>query len=496
MGAVVTFAYFRYVDPATGGIGQRPGAFELAFSVAAFALLAILGYMLGRRWTGGIRMRDGEPADAEMRRRAVLVPYVIAGITTMGWVAAGVIWGALLPFLMGAFSWDVFLRTLFGTTVVSGTVASLAVFLSVERRWRRAVPELFPTGGLVRVPGAPRLRVRSRLLVVFLVISVLPVSVLGVVAYTRAVELAGAPPGATMFLARDLLLLVLFVIAVGIGAALVLAVSVSRSVAEPLGDLAAAMGRVEQGQLDTRCPVVSNDEIGEVAEGFNQMIGGLRERERVTEMFGRYVSREIRDEILAGRVSLDGTQADVTILFSDLRDFTPWVEATDPREVVRDLNAYFSEMEGAIRGSGGLVLQYIGDEIEAVFGAPVGDAHHADQAVHAAREMSRRLAAWNAERARAGKPPLRHGIGIHTGTVLAGSIGSRDRLSYALVGDTVNLASRIQGLTKDVGVEILVSGATQERLADPSALIRVSAARVKGRSAEVEVYRLPTSTRP
>jgi class 3 adenylate cyclase len=157
---------------------------------------------------------------------------------------------------------------------------------------------------------------------------------------------------------------------------------------------------------------------------------------------------------------------------------------------VRDLNAYFSEMEGAIRASGGLVLQYIGDEIEAVFGAPVADGRHADQAVRAAREMSRRLAAWNGERTRAGKAPLRHGIGIHTGTVLAGSIGSRDRLSYALVGDAVNLASRIQSLTKELGTEILVSGATQARLADPAALARVTTTRVKGKSDEVAVYRL------
>src|SRR4030095_196488 len=119
-----------------------------------------------------------------------------------------------------------------------------------------------------------------------------------------------------------------------------------------------------------------------------------------------------------------------------------WVEATDPREVVRDLNAYFSEMEGAIRAGGGLGLQYIGDEIEAVFGAPVADAGHADQAVRTAREMSRRLADWNAARARVGKGPLRHGIGIHTGTVLAGSIGSRDRLAYTLVGGGGHLCPR------------------------------------------------------
>src|SRR5260370_42452849 len=101
------------------------------------------------------------------------------------------------------------------------------------------------------------------------------------------------------------------------------------------------MGRVREGDLGASCPVVSNDEIGAVAEGFNRMVGGLREREFLKETFGKYVSREIRDEILAGRVSLEGQAQEVTILFADLRDFTPWVEATTPREAVRDLKAYF-----------------------------------------------------------------------------------------------------------------------------------------------------------
>src|SRR5207245_2639208 len=122
-------------------------------------------------------------------------------------------------------------------------------------------------------------------------------------------------------------------------------------------------------------------------------------------------------------------------------------EASDPREVVRDLNAYFTEMETAIRAHGGLVLQYIGDEIEAVFGAPMDKPNHAEAAVRAALDMRARLAVWNAARQRAGRRPLRNGIGVHTGTVLAGNIGSADRLAYALVGDPVNLASRPQNLT-------------------------------------------------
>jgi adenylate cyclase len=187
-------------------------------------------------------------------------------------------------------------------------------------------------------------------------------------------------------------------------------------------------------------------------------------------------------------VGLEGEQREVTILFADLRDFTPWVEATEPREVVRELNRYFGEMEKAVRRHGGLVLQFIGDEIEAVFGAPVAAADHAERAVRAALDMRSALEEFNASRKAAGKPPLRHGIGVHTGTVLAGSIGGADRLSYALVGDAVNLASRIQDLTKTAGTDILISATTIASLAGAVAVTPLPAVKVKGRSAEVEVF--------
>jgi adenylate cyclase len=248
------------------------------------------------------------------------------------------------------------------------------------------------------------------------------------------------------------------------------------------------MAKVERGDLDARAPVVSNDEIGGVAEGFNRMLVGLKERDFIKDTFGKYVTREIRDEILAGRVGLEGEQREVTILFSDLRDFTPWVEATEPREVVRDLNRYFGEMDAAVRQHGGLVLQFIGDEIEAVFGAPVPAADHARRAVRAALDMRARLSAFNAPREAAGRKPLHHGIGVHTGTVLAGNIGSGERLSYALVGDAVNLASRIQDLTKTAGADILISATTRAALDGGVAVTPLPAARVKGRSAEVEVF--------
>jgi adenylate cyclase len=489
LGALVTFGYFRFVDP-TGG--RRPGPGELLYFVVFFGALVFVGFQLGTRWSRPLMAGTPPPGPAgdDVRRRAIQFPWFIAALHQAAWTLAGVIWGVMWPVITGIFEPGQALRAFFGISVVAGFATTAFMFFATERQWRRRLPEFFPEGGLTHVRGVPRLGVRTRLLVILLLIGVVPVSVLGVLARNRAREaLAATPEGAEVIVA-SMLVSVVFLAAAAIVVAIVLALAVSRSVAEPLAQLEKVMIEVERGRFDARAPVVSNDEIGRLTDGFNRMVRGLGEREFLRETFGKYVSQEIRDEILAGRIALQGEPREVTILFADIRDFTPWVEASDPREVVRDLNAYFTEMETAIRAHGGLVVQYIGDEIEAVFGAPVARPGHAEQAVRAALEMRTRLAAWNAARAGAGRPPLRNGIGIHTGTVLAGNIGSADRLSYALVGDSVNLASRLQSLTKELRADVLVSGTTRAKIAGDLPLRPLPAVRVKGRAAEVEVYAL------
>jgi class 3 adenylate cyclase len=486
VGALVTFSYFSFLDRDDVPTGTAANA---AFFVVAFVVVAGLGTLLAARWRPAtLAGRDGI-ADAETRRRALVMPFVLAGISAMGWVLSGLAWGLLWPALTGELTLARALRLNIGITLVGGTITTAFIFFAVERAWRRRLPVLFPRGDLSAVAGVPRLRVRRRLVAVFLLVGLLPMLIVGRFAYRSAGAIAGADPGAASDLLRHMAVVIAFLIGIGALTAVGLALFVSRSVAEPLRDVEAAMARVGAGDLDTRCPVVSNDEIGAVAEGFNRMVAGLRERERIRETFGKYVSPEVRDEILAGRASLDGQVREVTILFSDLRDFTPWVESHPPDEVVRDLNAYFTLMEGAIRAHGGLVVQFIGDEIEAVFGAPVPEPRHADRALAAAFDMRQRLAEWNGARHAQGSVELKHGIGVHTGEVLAASIGSPDRLSYALVGDPVNLASRLQSLTKEVGGDLLVSGDTVRRLCEPVALEALPAVRVKGRTAEVEVYR-------
>ena len=492
LGALVTFAYFRFVDPPALHMSRHLGVGELVFFVVALAGLVVVGYLLGVVWMRPLDTgpQPSAPVAVPIRRRALQVPWAIAGLTLIGWTMAGLIWGVFYPLVTGIFEPSHALRMVFGINIVAGTAATVFVFFAVESQWRKRLPHFFPEGGVTDVPGVPRLPVRVRLLVISLLLSVIPVGVLGVLAWNRARAALEAPPATADTIVSNLLVSVVFLAVAAIVVSVVISLFVSRSVAEPLGRLANAMAEVGRGDLTVRCPVVSNDEIGTVTEGFNHMMQGLAEREFLRETFGKYVSQEIRDEILAGRVALEGQLREATILFADLRDFTPWVEASDPREVVRDLNAYFTEMETAIRNHGGLVLQYIGDEIEAVFGAPVTQPRHPEHAVRAALEMRERLAAWNAARQRTGRPPLRNGIGVHTGVVLAGNIGSADRLSYALVGDPVNVASRIQGLTKELATDVLVSGTTRARLNGGVALRALPSVRVKGRAAEIEVYAL------
>ena len=492
-GAVLAFLYFNLLDPVAyqGGLAGRDGM--LIFFAVSFFLLALIVKIAASRWSSPIvALVDAPPAGPEgdmLRRRALFLPAFFAFISLAGWIAAAVIWSVLLPLAVGEFAPVRALRNAFGMLFVAAPIVAAMVFFSVERVWRGQLPRFFPLGNL-SATRAPQLRVRTRMVVAFLLMSLVPTAALSVAAVSRAHALLGVDAVTAEAIIRNLILVVAVLAAATLVVAVRLAGSVAGSVAEPLREVQAAMAEVERGALDAHCAVVSNDEIGAVAEGFNRMVAGLRERESIRETFGKYVSPEVRDEILAGRASLGGGLREVTILFANLRDFTPWVESHAAQEVVADLNAYFTEMDAAIRAHGGLVLQFIGDEIEAVFGAPIADPRHPESAVKAALEMRSRLDAWNATRTAAGKVILRHGIGIHTGTVIAGNIGSAERLSYALVGDAVNLTSRIQALNKDFGTHILLSGATRERLKMEYPLTPLPAVRVKGRSAEVEVYSL------
>ncbi|HYC71275.1 MAG TPA: adenylate/guanylate cyclase domain-containing protein [Opitutaceae bacterium] len=276
-------------------------------------------------------------------------------------------------------------------------------------------------------------------------------------------------------------------------AALVLAAlwaaAAARSVSRPVQELAAHTRRVAAGDYSARLELAREDELGQLAAAFNQMTAGLAERDRVRDLLGKVVSPEIAAQLMQSDLKLGGEEREVTVLFSDLRDFTTLSEKLPPAEVLALLNRYLDRMSAIVERHGGVIDKYIGDAIMALFGAPVAAPDAAARALAAAREMVAALADLNRELAAEGRPPLQFGIGINTGRVVAGNMGSRSRLNYTVIGDGVNLAARLEALTKDPahGASIIVSESAARAARELDALRLLGTVQVKGRAEPVRI---------
>jgi adenylate cyclase len=222
------------------------------------------------------------------------------------------------------------------------------------------------------------------------------------------------------------------------------------------------------------------------------------ERERTRDLFTRFVPEQAARELLAGSDGrlLGGVRRDGTVLFADLREFSALAERIEPPEVIEVINRYLGETSEAVLAAGGTLVSFLGDGVMAVFGAPLEQPDHADRALAAAREIldvrMPRFNAWLGERGLGG--PLRIGIGIGSGEVMSGHVGSERRVEYAAVGDTTNIAARLEALTSEHGVQLLLSDATRARLREvPSDLVPVGALAVRGRQGRVEAWTLQGS---
>lgn len=255
-----------------------------------------------------------------------------------------------------------------------------------------------------------------------------------------------------------------------------------------LRNVNAAVQRVEKADYVHVEGVNTGDELEALASGFNTMVDGLKERDKLRTTFGKYMTATVMEHLLAGKVALGGESLEVTILFTDIRSFTSISEKMDPQQLVGLLNEYFTEMVGIVMSEDGVVDKYIGDAIMAVFGAPVPKPKDAINAVRAAVRMRHALRHLNVRLEERGVPPLRTGIGIHTGEVVAGNIGSEKRMEYTVIGDAVNLASRLESNTKELGVNVLISEDTYARTKDVIEARPVREITVKGRKQPVMTY--------
>ena len=234
----------------------------------------------------------------------------------------------------------------------------------------------------------------------------------------------------------------------------------ARQVAQETGALTGALAAVERGELEVRVDPFSPDEFGRLAEGMNQMIQGLRDRQRVRDLFGVYLSPEISRAVLDGAVRMEGETREVTVLFLDIRGFTSFSSSRRPPEVVAMLNRVFSALQPVLQAHGGTINKFLGDGFLAVFNAPLDCPGHPRRAIAAALEMERRIGELNRELQAESGLTLDIGIGIDSGLVVAGNVGAEHRLEYTVIGDPVNRASRIEQHNKQAGTRILVSEGT------------------------------------
>jgi len=270
----------------------------------------------------------------------------------------------------------------------------------------------------------------------------------------------------------------------------ILSYFVSRHITSPIPKLVEGMDRVRKGDFEASVDISRTDETGVLATAFNEMVIGLKRGLLVEKNFKKYVSRQVADEILTSGFATDKNAESrmVTVLFADIRNFTSISEKKSPEDVVAILNQYFSEMIDTIFKYNGTLDKFIGDAVMATFGVPKSYDDDAKRAVMCAIEMHRKLYALNRKGIFPSDVEIAIGIGINTGKAVAGTIGSSERLEYTVIGDTVNIASRLEGLNKEFNSKILISESTYREVASLVKVADLGEQKVKGRENKIKVY--------
>jgi adenylate cyclase len=270
---------------------------------------------------------------------------------------------------------------------------------------------------------------------------------------------------------------------------LIAVVLLARSVTRPILDLATRVRRIEGGDYGQSVDVSGKDEISQLAGSVNNMASGLAEKERVRDLLGKVVSHEIAEELLSKEIELGGEERIVTVLFADIKGFTTLCETSAPQAVLTLLNRYLSEITKVIEDNHGVVDKYTGDSVMALFGAPLTRPNDAENAVRAALAIQQCMVDLNAINRNAGLAMMETGIGVHTGLVVAGNLGSQNRLNYTVIGDSVNLSARLEGLTRKYNTGNIVSGTCLQHAPD-FVYQELDLVQVAGKSEPVRIYQV------
>jgi adenylate cyclase len=438
LGGVVVFTFLVVLVPVDVDDAGRLVLLN-AIAVGIFGPAAlILGVRVGNRRAAPLRvslLADREPTEEE-RRIALRQPLTFAAISGSLWAAAALFF-ALFNLVVARPA----AGAVTGVTILLGGLTTSALgYLLAERITRLGTARAL-AGDPPQRPIAPG--VRARLTMAWTVATGVPL--LGIVAVAVA-DAAGndGSAGSIIFLACVALVVGLLAIVIA-----------ARSVADPLAALRLAVKRVESGDLDVEVAVDDGSEIGLLEAGFNRMVAGLRERERLHDLFGRHVGADVARAALEQDVALGGEEREIAALFVDLTGSTTLAVERPPSEVVALLNALFAIVVEVTDAHGGFVNKFEGDAALCIFGAPVERPDAADAALRAARELSARLARE--------LPQIDVGIGVSAGRAVAGNVGAEQRFEYTVIGDPVNEAARLCELAKRRPERVLASAAAVER---------------------------------
>lgn len=302
---------------------------------------------------------------------------------------------------------------------------------------------------------------------------------------------------------------IFILVAAGILLVLLVGISLANLITRPLLRLVKASSEVAHGNLEIKVDAAGNDEVAVLAQSFNYMVAGLQEGSVYRDLLGRTVSPEVREQLrqtfTSGNLRLEGQQAVATVLMTDIRGFTPISEKADPSTVFQWLNEYFAQIVPVVAAHGGVVNKFDGDAMLAFYGILpriLSPKQSAMAACQSALEILRAIDALNEVRVQRGEPALITGIGVHTGVVMAGGLGTSDRLHYTIIGDTVNTTQRIEALTRDMldSSGVLLSQATFSALGGGGQarfnLLPLGPQMVKGKSEPIVVYQLHPGSAP
>ncbi|PLX16829.1 MAG: hypothetical protein C0601_09160 [Candidatus Muiribacterium halophilum] len=400
----------------------------------------------------------------KVKKRIVNLPFVIL---VMSWVISLIYFGVRAIYLrkfIGSYNDSIFF-TLFQSFLVFGSLFSFLniTFLESYIRNRIALP-VFEKNDLHSVKEGLSVNLYTRLRLMMFALGVVPIVITFIILLVFNINMIKSVFTVSDMENLDITKLIysffpfVFVTVSGIFfmIPIVIAIFLMRSlVQKPISKLVKRMREVAQGDFSNRASVLSNDEIGILRGHFNSMVEGLAEREKIRDTFGKYVSMEIAEKLIKeGGVELEGEEIETTVMFTDIRNFTPLSEKMKPRAVIDFLNKYFSYMCKPILDENGVINKFIGDSIMAVFSPVFGNKDHADSALRAAIMHREALDEFNKTE---GYPTVRHGIGLHTGILIAGNVGTDERMEYTVIGDTVNIASRVESQTKVFNEDILIS---------------------------------------